>query len=874
MSFQIWALDAHGGQGVVTDGPQWYLVSLDNAWSPIPLQGYLDALHWAISHSATTSSGETSTLEEACLEVSIRCRSCLDIPQTSFHDVEHLFRDELPSEVINQKPESRSRRAMLHYEDFSLLIESPYRGAHPIVVQSPAGEGRGELRLPFGTEFFGISQEALSDARDLGAPPLPVQPRLSLEEVGRSLFEALFSGQVRDLFERSLGLIESDPERGLRIVLRFDPDQPEVGRLTALPWESLYRKDQRQFLNFSRKSPIVRFLNVPRALPPRLEPPVRVLVAIASPSGYPLLDTERELHRIEEALGPIAGASKAVLLNATPEALRARLLEETFHVLHFIGHGTFDTATGQGALVFEDGEGHDRPVPGPVMADLLRDFSSLRLIFLNACRTAALSSEMDPYAGLAAALVMAGVPAVLGMQIPISDHAAIAFSGAFYQRLAAGDPIDTATVEGRMAVHLKDPESQEWATPVLFLRSSDGRLFDPPPTPTQVGISPEIRAGIIDDSRYVNEKTNGFVGRKWLFDSIGGFLQKNPRGYFILRGDPGIGKSAFLAQMVRREGYIHHFNVRAEGIRSPETFLSNVCSQIIATYGLDHTFLPPEAKRDARFLNSLLDKVSAQLKSGEKAVILVDALDEADASELIPGANPLYLPLLLPPGVFMVLTTRREPLGLRIECEQQTLDIEQDSDGNVADVREFVESKLSLPGIRAYILSQGLDDASFVAHLVERSQGNFMYLRYVLPEIENGFYKDRDFTDLPEGLQNYYQNLWRRMRSRDEAAWFDYQLPVLVALTVIKEPISMDLIQKFSGVEDRRRIRVVLNEWEPLLFTASADDEDGQIRKRYRLYHASFHDFVAAKDEVADERVNLKAANARIADVLLEGMYG
>ena len=113
------------------------------------------------------------------------------------------------------------------------------------------------------------------------------------------------------------------------------------------------------------------------------------------------------------------------------------------------------------------------------MADLVRDFTSLRLVFLNACRTAELSDAVDPFAGLAAALVMAGVPAVLGMQIPISDAAAIAFSGAFYQRLAAGDPIDTATVEGRMAVHLKDPDSQEWATPVLFLRSQDGHLFDP-----------------------------------------------------------------------------------------------------------------------------------------------------------------------------------------------------------------------------------------------------------------------------------------------------------------------------------------------------------------------------------------------------------
>lgn len=765
-------------------------------------------------------------------------------------------------------------RPILHYDDFSLLLEPPRGGTYPVIVHSPAGEGRGEFPLSFKADFPGPPQLARAETRDLGTQSPPERQEFSPKEVGDQLFQALFSGQVRDLFERSLGLAENDPERGLRIVLRFDPDRPEVGRLAALPWECLYRRDQRLFLNFSRKTPVVRFLNVPRSVPPKLEPPVRVLVAIASPAGSPALDTERELRRIEETLGTLAGAQTAVLLNATPETLRARLLEETFHVLHFIGHGTFDAASGQGFLLFEDGEGQERRVSGPVMADLLRDFASLRLIFLNACRTAELSGDMDPFAGLAAALVMAGVPAVLAMQLPVSDDTAIAFSSAFYQRLAAGDPMDTATVEGRMAVRLKDPESKEWATPVLFLRSRDSRLFDPPPTRAQVGISPEIRAGIIDDSRFVTEKTAGFVGRQWLFDAVHKFTREKTRGYFILRGDPGIGKSAFLAQMVRRNGYLHHFNVRADSIRSPEKFLSNVCSQIIATYGLEHTFLPPEATRDARFLNALLEKVSARLGQGERAMILVDALDEADASTLTPGANPLYLPSILPPGVFLVATTRREALGLRMDCEHQTLDIEQDSAGNLADVQEFVVGKLSLPGIQAYIQTQGLDDTAFVAHLVEKSQGNFMYLRYVLPEIENGFYKDRNFEDLPAGLQNYYEDHWRRMRSRDEDAWFGHQLPVLVALTVIKEPISMDLIQKFSKVEDRKRIRVVLNEWEQFLYTASVKDEDGEIQKRYRLYHASFHDFVDAKEEVEDERVNLKKANAQIADILLEEMYG
>ncbi len=50
-------------------------------------------------------------------------------------------------------------------------------------------------------------------------------------------------------------------------------------------------------------------------------------------------------------------------------------------------------------------------------------------------------------------------------------------------------------------------------------------------------------------------------------------------------------------------------------------------------------------------------------------------------------------------------------------------------------------------------------------------------------------------------------------------------------------------------------------------------DDGGRSQKRYRIYHASFQDFVAAKDEVADERVDLKAAHGRIADSLWKDIY-
>jgi hypothetical protein len=224
-------------------------------------------------------------------------------------------------------------------------------------------------------------------------------------------------------------------------------------------------------------------------------------------------------------------------------------------------------------------------------------------------------------------------------------------------------------------------------------------------------------------------------------------------------------------------------------------------------------------------------------------------------------------------SIYRPLSRRGGPT-LRIECEQEILDLEQDHEGNLADIRELVESKLGLAGIQAYIVAQGLDDETFVVEMMGKSQGNFMYLRYVLPEIERGAYRERSFDTLPVGLANYYEDHWRRMRTRDEDAWFKSQLPILVALTVVKEPVSIDLIADFSNIQERRQIRTVLQEWDQFLYTAQVKDEEGGVQKRYRLYHESFHDFIASKEEVEDERVSLPDANRRIADVLWQELYG
>ncbi|HJQ94908.1 MAG TPA: CHAT domain-containing protein, partial [Acidimicrobiia bacterium] len=94
---------------------------------------------------------------------------------------------------------------------------------------------------------------------------------------------------------------------------------------------------------------------------------------------------------------------------------------------------------------------------------------------LNSCEGAR-TSPTDPFAGTAQSLVQQGIPAVIAMQFEITDEAAILLSHEFYAALSDGYPVDTALGEARKAIFASGNEV-EWATPVLYMRSANGRIF-------------------------------------------------------------------------------------------------------------------------------------------------------------------------------------------------------------------------------------------------------------------------------------------------------------------------------------------------------------------------------------------------------------
>ena len=208
-------------------------------------------------------------------------------------------------------------------------------------------------------------------------------------------------------------------------------------------------------------------------------PPLVVLGVLSNPAGVEPLDVEGEWARVQEAISGL-GKDRIRLerVPATWTALQDRLRRGNAHVLHFIGHGVFDDETNQGSLLFEDESGQPTLVSADRFKVLLHDQADLRLVFLNACEGAK-GGRSDSFAGVAQQLVQQGVPAVVAMQFPVTDNAALTLSREFYKALADGYPVDAAVGEARKAIFgLGD--SLEWGTPVLFSRSQDNRLIELP----------------------------------------------------------------------------------------------------------------------------------------------------------------------------------------------------------------------------------------------------------------------------------------------------------------------------------------------------------------------------------------------------------
>ncbi|MCM3689049.1 CHAT domain-containing protein [Kocuria rosea] len=343
------------------------------------------------------------------------------------------------------------------------------------IVQSPVGEAAATVSLDSDRllqEREGWQQAVLLSS--IGTRRIVSQLETVVREVGQELFEAVFGDPAMAARYRSSVDYAADHGESLQVVLRISA--PE---LAGLPWEAMY--DPHAGTYICRVEPLVRHVPVASALRPlRVQYPVRILGITASPRGLPALDVEAEEEHLTQALEEQVRQGRVEVhwvRNATWDRIHDTLLSEPWHVLHFIGHGDFDAEGDEGVLALENASGRAHHVEASRFADLLHEASPMpRLMVLNSCKSGQ-AGTTDLFSGTASALVRGGVSAVVAMQFEITDPAAAAFARGFYSAIAVGRPVDQAVRSGRVSILGLNGHTLEWATPVLYVRGQDTRLF-------------------------------------------------------------------------------------------------------------------------------------------------------------------------------------------------------------------------------------------------------------------------------------------------------------------------------------------------------------------------------------------------------------
>jgi hypothetical protein len=321
------------------------------------------------------------------------------------------------------------------------------------------------------------------------------------------------------------------------------------------------------------------------------------------------------------------------------------------------------------------------------------------------------------------------------------------------------------------------------------------------------------------------ERLRGFVERRHITQALDGFLESHERGYFILEGAPGQGKTALASHLVSSRRYPHHFVNRTGGRADPHLILLSLIDQLSP---LD------TAVSTSRSLTELMKAFEDRLvQRPGRTVLVIDALDELP-EEMV---DVPFLPTdVLPANVYLVVTSRPghhlERLRARLFAVPSSTCMLPPLDS--IEVRSFVASR----------------DASLSDHqlrlLTALSEGNPLYLDAALREIaETG---RLNLDALPRGIEGYYR------RATSAGANTGPLRDVLGLFAVARKWLT---IGEVAGITDRPE-REIRDQAIAAIrsFLSTADGTFG-------FYHERFHAFVTNELLLADELRQSHRAIAR-----------
>lgn len=361
-------------------------------------------------------------------------------------------------------------------------------------------------------------------------------------QYGYRLFQYLFGdGEMLEAYLQK----DTDPEP-IQLVINLESDAISLWRL---PWEYLH--DGRAFLLLDDRLQLSRSLGLFNTL--ALQPtsgPLRVLVAIPSPKDQPVLNPKQELASIQEALSESIARGDIqldVLFEATRHALYEALQRDNYHVLHYLGQGTYDLEQRQGFLKIESDTGMSEWIGARGFADLVKE-QGLKLIVLQAYQDAPVGM-VDAFNEVTVKALRRKIPEILTVPVGLPRSSSRTLQQTLYAALGSGSSTTKAVHQVRSTLHSLDrdrsPEHRrfDWGVPMLY-----GRV-----TPYALVRRDTTDGAIRRETHQTQGGTPPLINRTPELRAMRTALREGTR-IFYLWGKAGVGKSRLVDHLLQRPG--------------------------------------------------------------------------------------------------------------------------------------------------------------------------------------------------------------------------------------------------------------------------------------------------------------------------------
>ena len=277
----------------------------------------------------------------------------------------------------------------------------------------------------------------------------------------------------------------------------------------------------------------------------------------------------------------------------------------------------------------------------------------------------------------------------------------------------------------------------------------------------------------------------------------------------VISGDAGMGKSviaAVVCQRMQHAGRLsgsHFCQHNKERYRNPKVMLQSLACQLCDVLPEYKSELVKKLSRNLGVdMNSLevqelfeflfKEPLRGVGDPGRNLLLVIDGLDESEykgRNDLLDVVANYFCKL---PVWFRFLVTTRPEVNIADRLQKfNPIQLEQDNEENVKDIRLFLEKQLSS------VIQSGSEDVVIDA-LVRKAAGHFLYAYLMVDFIKKNFSlltPEELGRTLPSGVSSVYQSYFERLEEELKISE-DQFLTFLSALAAAREPLPLEFVSK------------------------------------------------------------------------------